>query len=280
MALFFVSCSVGEKEFSEATRRLDALREQDFPDSLISPISNNITNAKSSLKRHRSGDAKNSYKAAIVALEQAELIAQQNLTEKLPTLKSKLASQRSEADKSLTKLHLKAAQKLFHGADSLLNKKAFFTAEKHITKIDNHLADLAEQEERAKSLRKKVYGTWTFTQNIKNVEDKSVKAYHKKTFSFRKNGKASFIDEKKGKSASFLKEDWKFESYGTFDLKGDTVFLAVTQFNTPRFTTWAGDGKGNWQKNSQPTSKTTVTDGSQDRHIAFSTLSEEFKHRR
>ncbi len=85
---------------------------------------------------------------------------------------------------------------------------------------------------------------------------------------------------KKGKSGPKLKEDWKFESYGTWEMKGDTIHILTDRFVCPRQNLWelkVVDEKEQWVLNEQPTFDDSVTDGSQDRHISYSNLIEDFR---
>ena len=61
-----------------------------------------------------------------------------------------------------------------------------------------------------------------------------VKALEKKIFTFNKDGSAKFVESKKGQSSPALKEDWEFNSWGRWELIGDTVYLSVNRFKAVR----------------------------------------------
>jgi len=101
----------------------------------------------------------------------------------------------------------------------------------------------------------------------------------KKVFIFNKDGSAKLVESKKGQSSQVLKEDYEFNSYGTYDLLGDTIMIFIKRFASVKqnFENQVDkNGKKVWETQKQPTYDSTITDGSQDRWIPFTEMQADF----
>jgi hypothetical protein len=119
-------------------------------------------------------------------------------------------------------------------------------------------------------------GKWVCRQVTDSKIHKQVHAVQTKTFYFYPDGRAKFVNEKKGQSSKNLKEDWKFISTGTYDCMCDTIKLFVNQFNIARQNFWERKKDG-WKKDEKETYDSTITDGSQDRWLEYKDLKLDFK---
>ncbi len=280
--VFLVGCGISDEKLDAANLRLDELLNKGLPDSLVSPAKVSLYAATESKKRGRSGEAKLDYTKGVAALDVAEAALEKAVTEKKPKVLADYSSNKEDVKKNLRGLHLKEADSLLAIVDSLLNISFVYKAENKMLAFDENYKSLKEQQKTADKIKRKVYGTWKYEVQASHSEDKSVNSIEKKVFVFYKNGKATFVEEKKGKSSPFLKEDWKFISKGTWDMKGDTIHVLTNKFACPKQTFWELHPKGNkktWVKKNQPTYDSTVTDGSQDRFITLADLKEDYKRR-
>jgi hypothetical protein len=72
------------------------------------------------------------------------------------------------------------------------------------------------------------------------------------------------VESKEGQSGTYLKEDWEFQSSGTYDFKGDTIMLSITRFASVRQDferIHMKDGNAVWVKEPQPRYDSTITNG-------------------
>jgi tRNA G37 N-methylase Trm5 len=127
-----------------------------------------------------------------------------------------------------------------------------------------------------------VIGTWA-GERVPTAEGFKAKALEKKQFEFSADGKLHAVESMKGQTDEFLKEDWQFESWGTWDIKGDTVLLKITRelcqkqvFENFREV----DGKKKWVREEKPTYDTTITDGSKDRYMTWDYFEQWLKKRK
>ena len=285
LSLFLLtSCGgVNQKKLDDASARLEKLSNSGLPDSLLIDAKMGLFEAKKAKKKNLSKEVKENYNLAIVALDKADSILAKSISDKKPLVTESLNSLKEKSSKELKGLHLKAMDSILDTTEKLIQKDWILDAEKSLSYADSLLTDLQKQQDAAQKLKPKLYGTWKYDRIITNSEDKSVHAEEIKIFSFYKNGKAKFVEQKKGKSAPALKEDWKFVSYGTWDVKGDTIKVFVNRFACPiqKFEELHNkDGKMVWEKKSQPTYDSTITDGSQDRYITYEDLKEDFVKQR
>ena len=108
-----------------------------------------------------------------------------------------------------------------------------------------------------------------------------------KIFTFGRDNKVTLIEKKKGQSGPFLREDWEFRSWGTYDMFGDTIHLFINRFASVRqnfqrlYVEKEGDKitKKTWKNEPQETYDSLITDGSQDRYITYPDLKGDFVRR-
>jgi hypothetical protein len=123
-----------------------------------------------------------------------------------------------------------------------------------------------------------VVGNW-IDAHILQAEDQPYKAKSIKTFSFGKDGKFQSSEELMGQTTPFMKEDWKFISWGNYDFRGDTIILSINREKCPKqiFTRYWTNEKV-WKKEVKPTYDSTLTEPKIE-FITYKTLKEDFKKR-
>jgi len=142
------------------------------------------------------------------------------------------------------------------------------------------LPSIKEVEAKAARIRELIEGEWVFTEKAKSIENPSVDAVTTKIFRFDSDGKVHLEEKKIGQSSPYLKEDWLFESWGTYDCKGDTVMISINRFAAVRNMfkrLHKVDGKEIWRDEPAPTYDSAITDGSQDRYVIYDDFILDFK---
>jgi hypothetical protein len=270
---------VNDKMLDDAQARIEALKSKGLPDEQVSSARVYLYQAREYHEKKNGSAAKKAADSMKVNLEKAEAFYQQEVA----TLGPKIDAAKATALKAKEELSGYQARKV----DSLARVVDSFKRIEWLLQANNKAQDLVallpalkEDEAKAARIRKMVPGDWVFQDQAKSVEDKNVNAVTRKAFSFGKDGKVVLTESKKGQSSPFLKEDWEFRSYGTYDYKGDTVVLSISRFHIVKqmFTkaSVAGD-KVTWKDEPGPTYDSAITDGSQDRTITYEDLKLDFK---
>ena len=279
--LVIAGCSVSKKTLEDAEKRVEALRSKGVPDSSLSRAKVFLYQASDAKIRGNMGLARTSADSMRILIAQAESQYKDDMSRLKPWINSK-KSFIAEETANLTGLHKKHLDSLMGIIDSFITINWLLHAESNVKELINYLPKLKSDEERAAELRPRILGAWTCTQITKHSEDKSIHAVEKKIFTFNNNSKVTLVENKKGKSTPYFKEDWEFISNGTWDVKGDTIFLFVERFKSARQDFWdkkEKDNRSEWVKTSHPRYDSLITDGSQDRLITFHDLMGDFDKR-
>jgi hypothetical protein len=181
----------------------------------------------------------------------------------------------------LTSHQLTEANRLIAEVDSLIKMNKWPEAKEKAEMTDTALAALQNDEKVAKDLKAKVVGTWNSTQKIK---DKKAKADFVETriFTFSPDGKLDIIEQHTGQTNETRKEDWKYQSGGTYSFKGSLILMSITKekcFKQSFQNLIEKNGKPQWVKTEKPGYDSTITSGKKDRDIPFDTLKAWFKKR-
>jgi len=231
--LTIVACGVSEKTLISAEKKVEELKAAGVPDSTLSSVKVYLYQAKDAREKGNRGVANTA--AAAMKKELAAVDAQykQDLARLGPVVDS-LKSVIRAAKSSLAGLQAKKIDSMMVAVDSFYNKKWYLQAHTKAMEIANFLPELNKCEERAAELRKLVPGQWVCTNVTKSKEVKGVYAVEKKIFTFGRDGKVTLVENKKGQSGPFLKENWEFRSWGTYDMLGDTIHLFINRFAAVR----------------------------------------------
>jgi len=185
-----------------------------------------------------------------------------------------------EAKAGLTGYQARKVDSIMVVIDSFQRIDRLFQANAAGQKLTAMLPRLKEDEVKAARLKSLVPGEWLFTDRDKSVEDPKVNAVRTTLFKFGTDGKVQLTEKKSGRSSPFLKEDWHFESWGTYGYKGDTIMLSISRFASVKqvFSRLHRiDGKDVWKDEPGPVFDSLITDGSQDRYVTYEDLKEDFK---
>lgn len=259
--------------------RIQALTEKGTPDSILADVKVYLYQYTSAKKFSQSGNIRlygDSLKNGLAAAEgwfdeqmhkSGPIIAEQ---------KKKLEEQKAQ----LSGLALKDADSMMAVADSLMKINWLLAARTKYDQIAEVMPIFLKNEEIAKELRPKLIGTWKDVHTLVPPEDSGLrfKAVDKRVFKFSKDGSFWSSEERKGQTTEFLKEDWKFISWGKFDLMGDTIYQFIEREKCEKQIYTQKNVKLNkWESKANPTYDSTITDGKKDRFIVYSDLKLEFK---
>jgi hypothetical protein len=278
VAAMIAGCGVSAKKLDAAEKRIASLQQNGVPDSLLTEARVLLVQARTAKQLGNGIGAKSQYDS----LEKLLLTAETSHGATTEQLKPGVEQMRkSIADRKLTLTgpHLKEADSLLAILDACIAKKDWAQAKDLAGMIDTVVTSLVKNEQTAKEIKPKVVGTWNSTEIIKNKEEKS-NAVEKKSFTFAPDGKLDIIEERTGQTNEALKEDWKFESWGTYSLKGDTILMNITREKCMKqiFQNLKEKaGKKEWVKFEAPTYDSTITNGKKDRYMAFDYLKGTFK---
>jgi hypothetical protein len=269
-------CGASKKSLDEGEARIQAMMDKGFPDSLLADAKLYLFEARSAKQMGNTRRAQEYADSLVMALDkvEAELAAE---TEKLKPYVDSLWASIKERKKGLTGQQLLVADSIAGIIDSFLTATWLAQAKDKCVELDETLPGLLQDEEIAAKTRPKVIGTWTST---RAPGDKRFKATEKRLVKFAADGTVEMVEEMKGQTDEYLKEDWKFESSGTWDVKGDTVLVSITKETCVRqiYDNLKVEGaKKTWERKVMPTYQdSAITGGAKDRFMTFDYIKENF----
>ncbi|NLD91941.1 MAG: hypothetical protein GX639_04645 [Fibrobacter sp.] len=276
-ALLIAGCGVSEKSIQDGQTRIDALKAKGVPDSLLSQSKLYLRMASDGILHKNSSESSkgmSEFKKEISNVEKSAASIISQLDSEISAIRNQVESIKAR----LTGHQVFKLDSAIKTVDSLLgvNNKADAVAQSR--KIQKLLPVLIEDERKANEIKDKVFGTWTCTNVAKHSEDRTVNAVEKKIFILNRDGTAKFIEKKSGKSGPYLKEDYEYNSYGTFGFMGDTIYLSINRFVAVKqnFTRMTDIKKKVWTPDNHPPYDTIITDKSQDRFVAYQDLLADF----
>jgi hypothetical protein len=271
-------CGVSTKKLNTAEKRIATLQQNGVPDSLLTEARVLLVQARTAKQLGNGIGAKSQYDSLEKLLAKAESTYGATTDQIKPGV---MALRKSIGEKKLTLsgVHLKEADSLLAILDATIAKNDWQSAKDEAASVDTAIISLLKNEQMAKEVKPKVIGSWNETEVIKNKEEGS-NAVEKKSFTFAPDGKLDIIEERNGQTNPALKEDWKFESLGTWSLKGDTVLMSITRekcFKQIYQNLKVKGGKKEWVKFEKPPYDSTIANGKKDRYMAFDYIKANFK---
>jgi len=280
--LGIAGCGISQKTFTDAEKKVTDLKAMGVPDSTLSTVKVYLYQAKDAQSRGNTGLAKQAASNLKKELAAVETRFKEDVNRLMPVIDS-LRSVIKATRSGLTGLQLKKLDSMMVAVDSFANVKWYLQAHTKAMEIGAAIPQFNKDEATSKELRDVVPGEWVCINVTKSKEVKGVHAIEKKVFSFMRDGKVALIENKKGQSGPFLKEDWEFKSWGNWDLHGDTIHLFIKRFASVRQNfskIYVEDGKKVWKNEPQPTYDSTITDGSQDRYVVYQDLKDDFERKK
>ncbi len=277
IAFFSISgCGVSEKKLKDAEQRMQALQQGGIPDSLLTEARVLIVQARTAKQLGNGIGAKTNYDSAMGILAKAESGYGATTAEVKPFVES-LRKSLGEKKLNFSGNILKEADSLLGVVDAFIKANKWPEAKAKSLEVDTVFMSLEKSAQLARELRPKLLGTWSGSQAIK---EEGANAVEKKSFAFTPDGKIAIVEERTGLTNPSLKEDWKFESWGTYDLVGDTILIFVNREKCDKqvYLNLREQGKKkDWVKTEKPPYDSAITSGKKDRYITFDYLKESFK---
>jgi hypothetical protein len=293
------SCGVSKAKLEKAQQRINALKAKGVPDSGLSEAIVLLYDAREANNKEDWGRAGKSGKEMMKVIARAEDLYNQKIVSMKPEVDN-MRQQVAAARKDFTNLQLKKLDSLAAKADSFYTINWMLQAYDHAQIAVDAISRLKFDEQRSNELKPRLPGTWICLNETKSKANKDINAVEKKIFTFNPDFSVKLIENKKGQSATFLKEDWEFQSYGKWDVTGDTICLFINRFVALKqdFTKGSVDSvimarcaeSGgapedckyskkdiHWKLEPGPRYDSTITDHSQDRYVTFADLQADFK---
>ncbi len=280
IGLVFCGCGVTTKKLNDAEKRITVLAQNGMPDSLLTDVRVLLVQIKTSKKFGGGASPQRLYDSAMTILGNAEM-NYLNATSKIKPAVEALRKTFDAKKQGLTGAQLQEADRLIKDVDSCMKMNKWPEAKIKCEMVDTALTALIKDEKTAAEVKAKLIGTWIGTVKTKNKQEKA-DFVEKKTFTFTPDGKVDIVEERNGQTNEALKEDWKFQSGGSFSLKGDTVIVAVSKekcIKQAYMHLAMKNGKPDWVKKEKPGYDSTITSGKKDRFLTFDYLKENFKKR-
>ena len=239
VALFLTACQPFEARFADVRDRLNALEGKGLPDSVIAPVRLSLVAAEGHRARNRGSDANKALREGLAAVVRAEDFLENSLSVKLPEIRKRRDALAARVNSDLRGLHKQSADSILQQIDSLLDIKFVFRAERVVKQMEDNFPRKQRSQHLADSIRPLINGTvWTYTERTTHAHDKNVNAVENKTFRFNRDGTAYFEERKQGQSAPNLRENYRFETWGTWDMRGDTIHILANRFTQHRQEFW------------------------------------------
>ena len=270
-------CGVSQSKVDECDVKLKQLQAQGVPDSVLSDAKIYIQQAKDGIMRHDDVFARVGYDSARIFLKKAETFYKTE-TDRMGTDLTSLVNSLKSQSAQLKGLHKVPVDSAIAVVDSLIKIGKPFDAEPKAKTVQKLIDTMKVCMTKADTIAPKVPGSWKSVEKATSVECKAVNAVTTKIFNLKPDGTAMLVESKKGQTTKNLKEDWEFDSWGKWGLRGDTIFLSITRFQAKKqdFTTFHEDSK-KWVLDKKPTFDSTIADHSQDRNVVWSDLLLDFK---
>jgi hypothetical protein len=274
--VFFTGCGVSEKKLSDAEQRMETLQQNGVPDSLLTESRVLISQSRTSKKLGNGLGAKTQFDSAMIIIAKAEAgygAATADIKPAVEVLRKSLAEKKLNFSGAI----LKEADSLLAVIDSKINAKNWPDAKKIAVETQGIFSSLEKDQAVAKQIKPKLTGSWS---GIESFKDEGANAVEKKQFVFFADGKIDIVEERTGLTTPEFKEDWKFQSGGTYDVKADTILIFITKEKCLKQSYQHLKQKGKkkeWVKVEKPTYDSVITNGKKDRYLTFDYLKEKFK---
>ncbi len=274
---FNMQCGgLSKKKILDVENRVKTLESKGVPDSITASIKVFLYNYQTAKKLGNGNEASKITDSIFQTLANAEKWYQDFISQNKSAIESKISSFQSQKQ-NLTGLQLRTADSISKIIDSLVKADLLIQANEKIKVAESILPDLLKQEQAARKVKPGLIGKWKDVHVVK-AEEGNFKYTETTLYTFKSDGSFEGSEERKGQSTPFMKEDWQFLSWGTYDLKGDTVFLFVSREKCPRQTFTQLNAKENkWVENKKATYDSTISDNSKDKSIPFTYIKDNFK---
>ncbi len=275
VVLVAVGCGVSTKDIEQTHQRIDSLSAQGVPDSILSEARIVLKQAETAKLVGNSQEVEKYYDSAQAQIEEAREYLKTHIEALRPVIDSMRAALEVQA-KGLKGLHKKSADSMLTIIDTLMQQNRVLEAKAQADKLEVRIPKLFEQQETASEIRDKLYGSWEKSQEA-TCKGCTALRYDKVTF--KKDSTFEMVEAMEGKTTPTVKEKWKFISDGTYRLKGDTVYMKVTQEKCPVQVYWQyrqEEGKKQWIKNEKATYDSSLKDNPKTRYMTYDHITDTY----
>jgi hypothetical protein len=276
LALNLQCGGLNQKKTQDVENRLKILESKGVPDSLTAGIKVFLYNYATAKKLGNSTEVTKMTDSIFSTLTSAEKWYQDFLAQNKSQILSTIGTLQNQK-KNLSGLQLRIADSISTIIDSLVKTDLLIKAKEKLTEAQVLMPALLKDQETATKIKPALLGNWKDAHVVK-AEEGNFKYVETTSYSFKPNGTFEGSEDRKGQSSPYFKEDWQFLSWGTYDLKGDTVFLFVTREKCPRQIYTQLNVKDNkWKEDKKATYDSTITNHGKDRSIPFTFLKQNYK---
>lgn len=273
--LLLVSCGgVSEEEIAAWDASLKGYKEKGVPGNLLSTPKVLLSQIKNGKKKGYTQDEQKFADSLVVLI--AEIDTWLKKSEELAPKVTSYMSTFNQKKSSLTGLHLKAADSSLSIIKGFADKKWYHQANDACQKFEKELDVLVKEEAIAQDIRKRIVGKWKGTIDMTDPDNRRIKATRREQYYFMKDGSIRIQESLRGQTAANLKEDWKFDSQGTYSLKGDMIHINITREKCLRQVQQIKDGN-RWLRKKLPTYDKEISDGKKDRYVSFNVFKQEYR---
>ncbi len=282
VAVMCAGCSVSEETLTHVQKRMEELKDQGVPDSVLSGVKVHLFEARDAKQRGNHSQARRAADSMQIMLRNVEDYYSNHVAKLQPVIDS-LVAVADGIRGEISGMQVRKIDSVKSVVDSLVKANKPVEAEKVARTLAGSVPQLEADEVKANELRKSIPGsTWEYIHKKSSDVHTEVNAVERKVFSFGRDGKATFVEGERGRSDQNTKTDYEFASYGTYDIAADTIMVFVNRFVAKRQIIEARgekNGKEYWKRDVGPTYDSLITDGSQDRWITLADLKEDFRRR-
>jgi hypothetical protein len=276
LALNLQCGGMNKKKLTEVENRIKALTARGVPDSIIVDTKLYIANYNTAKKLYKSNDAAKYADSIVIGIEKAEKWYTDFIAANKANVLNSVTAFNAEKTK-LSGMQLKAADSMGAIIDSLIKGELIVDAQLKVKDALAKLPAIMKDQQNASKIKPLIIGSWKDIHKVVDQEN-SQNFTETTVYTFKSDGAFEGSEARKGQSTPFMKEDWEFLSWGTFDLKGDTISLFVTREKCNRQVYSHLDQKTNkWIEKPNSPYDSTITNHGKDKYIPYEYFKENFK---
>lgn len=264
----------GGVSLEDGRARIAALVERGVPESEMSALRMYLFNMETAQRTGNSSAFRTFQDSLTTALAEFEERMEVLLAESGPFMDS---VRRAADDKiaQLRGLHLDAANRGKGRVDSLMQiESQKLNARYRLEAWSRELDTLVEKQQLADSLRPHFVGLWVTEKESPNPQERIIE---RTEIRMTADGGLT-VRESRRSNTPIMREDWLFESTGTWDLLGDVAHHYITREKRVRNIFEALDPEtGRWRRETHPPYDSVVAPGTKDRFAAWSALNADYK---
>jgi hypothetical protein len=237
---FFVVCGGGVNEavLTESQARIDALRDKGVPAERLSMVRVHLHAAREHYEKNNNSLARRSLDSMRVHLETVESFYKEQVSTLGPTIDAAMATA-GQAKRELVGFQVRKIDSITNIVDSFRRMNWLLQANNTAQELVGLIPALREDERKAASIRNRIPGEWMVRTTMSSAEHPEVNAVKTRVFRFGRPssgrlGTIHLTEGERGFTGPHLFVDYEFNTWGEWDLKGDTIMLVVNRLQATR----------------------------------------------